>query len=153
MKRTFIWAALAAWTMVVAETGFLTGQIRSGIAEPTTLLFALRHICTPGIGHPSDTRFIGQIDATMAKMMIEMAVTPTGSADTDFVAAMVPHHQGAIEMAEAELQYGRNAQLARIAQEVIVTQQQEIAAMRLAVGQPRAASAPARDQITEAKDL
>jgi uncharacterized protein (DUF305 family) len=48
---------------------------------------------------------------------------------------MVPHHQGAIEMAQAELRHGRNEQLRRIAQEIIVDQTQEIAAMRLAIGQ------------------
>jgi uncharacterized protein (DUF305 family) len=48
---------------------------------------------------------------------------------------MVPHHQGAIDMAIAVLRYGRNAQIRRLAQEIIVTQQQEIAAMRLAVGE------------------
>ena len=42
---------------------------------------------------------------------------------------MVPHHQGAIEMAQAELRYGRNEPLRRMAQEIIVTQLQEIAAM------------------------
>jgi hypothetical protein len=49
---------------------------------------------------------------------------------------MTPHHQGAIDMAQAELRYGRNEQLRRLAQEIIVTQQQEIAVMRLAIGQP-----------------
>ena len=52
-----------------------------------------------------------------------------------FVDLMVPHHQGAIAMALAVLRYGRNAQIRRMAQEIIVTQQQEIAAMRLAVGE------------------
>jgi uncharacterized protein (DUF305 family) len=36
-------------------------------------------------------------------MMIEMGIRPSGDVDTDFVAMMVPHHQGAIEMAQAEL--------------------------------------------------
>ena len=49
---------------------------------------------------------------------------------------MIPHHQGAIDMAVAELRYGKNEQLRRIAQEIIVDQQQEIAAMRLALGEP-----------------
>jgi uncharacterized protein (DUF305 family) len=56
--------------------------------------------------------------------------------DTDFVAMMAPHHQGAIDMAQAELRYGHNEQLRRLAQEIIVTQQQEIVAMRLALGHP-----------------
>jgi len=49
-------------------------------------------------------------------------------------------------MAIAELRYGRNEQLRRIAQEIIVDQQQEIAAMRLALGQPLPPSAPAPTQ-------
>ena len=60
----------------------------------------------------------------------------SGDADADFVAAMIPHHQGAIDMAKDELRHGRNEQLRRLAQEIIVTQQQEITAMRLALGQP-----------------
>ena len=77
-------------------------------------------------------------------MMNEMAVRPTGDVDVDFVAMMVPHHQGAIDMAVTVLRYGRNPQIRRLAQEIIVTQQQEIAAMRLAVGQPlpRSLAAP-----------
>jgi len=67
-------------------------------------------------------------------MMANMTVKPTGDVDRDFVAMMVPHHQGAIDMAQAELRYGHNDQLRRLAQEIVVNQQQEIAVMRLAVG-------------------
>ena len=55
---------------------------------------------------------------------------------------MVPHHQGAIDMALAVLRYGHNERLRRMAQEIIVTQQQEIAAMRLAIGEPLPPSVP-----------
>jgi len=72
----------------------------------------------------------------MAKMIAAMNVAPSGDADADFVAAMIPHHQGAIEMAKAELRHGRNEQLRRLAQEIIVTQQQEIVVMRHAIGEP-----------------
>ena len=68
----------------------------------------------------------------MNKMMADMTIKPTGDVDRDFVAMMVPHHQGAIDMAQAVLRYGHNEQLRRLAQEIVVTQQQEIAAMRLA---------------------
>jgi uncharacterized protein (DUF305 family) len=60
---------------------------------------------------------------------------------------MVPHHQGAIDMAVAVLRHGRNPQIRRLAQEIIVTQQQEIAAMRLAVGQPLPPSQPSPVQV------
>jgi uncharacterized protein (DUF305 family) len=69
-------------------------------------------------------------------MMKAMMAAPSGDVDADFVTMMLPHHQGAIDMAVAELRYGKNEQLKRIAQEIIVDQQQEIAAMQLAIGQP-----------------
>ena len=80
----------------------------------------------------------------MGKMMDGMAVTPSGDVDADFASMMIPHHQGAIEMAVAELRFGRNEKLRRIAQEIIIDQQSEIAAMQLALGRalPPAAAAP-----------
>jgi len=92
--------------------------------------------------------FLAENDAAMTRMMNDMAVKPTGDVDRDFVAMMIPHHQGAIDMAVAVLRYGHNEQLRRLAQEIIVTQQQEIAAMRLAIGEPLPPSAPAPTQPT-----
>jgi hypothetical protein len=80
--------------------------------------------------------FLAENEAAMTKMMAAMDVKPSGDVDKDFVATMVPHHQGAIDMAQAELRHGHNEQLRRLAQEIIVDQTQEIAAMRLALGQP-----------------
>jgi uncharacterized protein (DUF305 family) len=85
---------------------------------------------------PEQTSFFARNSAAMARMMIDMAIEPTGDVDRDFVAMMVPHHQGAIDMAQAELQFGHDQQLLRIAQEIVVEQLQEIAAMRLAIGEP-----------------
>ena len=84
-------------------------------------------------GHDDESAFLAENTAAMSKMMAAMAVKPSGDVDKDFVAAMVPHHQGAIEMAQAQLRHGRNEQLRRIAQEIIVDQAQEIAAMKLAI--------------------
>ena len=84
----------------------------------------------------ADAPFVDLVHAAMSKMMAGMTSQPTGDVDKDFAAWMVPHHQGAIDMAKAELLYGRNVKLRRIAEEIIVTQQQEIVAMRLAIGQP-----------------
>jgi uncharacterized protein (DUF305 family) len=80
--------------------------------------------------------FLAENDAAMTKMMKDMAVKPTGDVDRDFVAMMVPHHQGAIDMAQAELRYGHDARLKRIAQEIIVDQIAQISLMRFAVGEP-----------------
>ncbi len=82
----------------------------------------------------AEAPFLAENVTAMKKMMGDMAVKPTGDVDADFM--MVPHHQGAIDMALAVLRHGRNPQIRRLAQEIIVTQQQEIAVMRLAVGQP-----------------
>ena len=84
----------------------------------------------------SEARFLAANEEAMGKMMADMAAAPTGDIDRDFVAMMVPHHQGAIDMAQIILRYGKNEQLKRLAQEIIVTQQQEIAAMKFAVGDP-----------------
>ena len=73
--------------------------------------------------------------AAISMMIAGMDIKASGDVDRDFVAMMVPHHQGAIDMARTELRRGHNEQLRRIAQEIIVTQQQEIAAMRLGLGQ------------------
>jgi hypothetical protein len=98
----------------------------------------------------NEASFLNENETAMGRMMDGMSVKPTGDVDRDFVAMMVPHHQGAIDMAKAELRYGNNEQLRRIAQEIIVEQQQEIVAMRLALGQPLPPSAPALDQQSPA---
>jgi hypothetical protein len=90
--------------------------------------------------------FLEENEAAMTKMMNDMAAKPTGDIDRDFVAMMSPHHQGAIDMAIIELRYGKNEQLRRIAQEIIVDQMQEIAAMKLAIGEPAADTTPAPTQ-------
>jgi uncharacterized protein (DUF305 family) len=93
------------------------------------------HAATPA-AVSAEAPFLSENQAAMDKMMAGMEIKPTGDPDCDFSAMMIPHHQGAIDMAVAELRYGHNEQLRRIAQEIIIDQQQEIAAMRLAVGEP-----------------
>lgn len=91
----------------------------------------------------AEASFLKENEAAMNTMMAAMAAPPSGDIDRDFVAMMAPHHQGAIDMARIYLRYGANEQLKRLAQEIIVTQQQEIAVMRLAIGeQPLSAPAP-----------
>ena len=102
----------------------------------------------------SEAPFLTENEAAMNKMMTDMMVEPTGDVDHDFVEMMVPHHQGAIAMARAVLRYGHNEQLRRLAQEIIVTQQQEIVAMRLALGEPLPSpvTAPTQSQAMPAFD-
>jgi hypothetical protein len=105
-------------------------------------------MCLPIAPTKAEAPFLAENATAMDRMMTGMAVKPTGDVDADFSAMMIPHHQGAIDMALAELRYGKNERLRRIAQEIIVDQQQEIAAMRLALGQPLPASAAAPTQVS-----
>jgi Domain of unknown function (DUF305) len=100
---------------------------------------------------PDEAPFLAENVSAMTKMMIDMGIRPSGDVDKDFVAMMTPHHQGAIDMAMAELRHGHNERLRRMAQEIIITQQQEIAAMRLAVDQPVAPSVPSPEQLSSAQ--
>jgi Domain of unknown function (DUF305) len=95
-------------------------------------------------GVEAEAPYLAETGRAMKKMMDEMAVKPTGDVDRDFVAMMVPHHQGAIEMAIAVLRHGRNERIRRLAQEIVITQQQEIVAMRLAIGEAATPSIPPR---------
>jgi uncharacterized protein (DUF305 family) len=90
--------------------------------------------------------YLAENVGAMTKMMTDMGIQPSGDIDNDFVSMMTPHHQGAIEMAQAELRYGHNEKLRRMAQEIVVTQQQEIAAMRLALGPPVPPSVPSPNE-------
>src|SRR5260221_11700127 len=82
----------------------------------------------------------------MEGMMPGMKIRPSSDVDRDFVAMMVPHHQGAIDMAEAELSYGHNELLRGLAQKIIPTKEQEIAVMLRALGEPLPASVPSSHQ-------
>lgn len=119
-------------TRILVSTSLLTIVSVSAFAEEIPA-----HQHHEAAASPSDEgAFLQENDVAMVKMMNDMAARPTGDINRDFVEMMIPHHQGAIDMAVAYLRYGDNQQLKRLAQEIIVEQQQEIAAMRIALGDP-----------------
>jgi hypothetical protein len=85
----------------------------------------------------AEASFMSENESAMSEMMTDMMVKPTGDIDRDFVAMMVPHHQGAVDMAQAELKYGHNELLRRLARQIIANRQNEITVMRLAVDDER----------------
>ena len=73
-----------------------------------------------------------ELMAGMDQMHADMhSVVPSGNSDADFVRLMLPHHQGAIDMAKTELLRGKDPQMRRLAQEIIADQQSEIQLMQL----------------------
>jgi uncharacterized protein (DUF305 family) len=105
-----------------------TARFNCSIALVGTLVVTITAAADSG-----ESAFLAENREAMLRMMTGMESPSVGDVDRDFVAMMVPHHQGAIDMARAELRHGRNEQLRRIAQEIIIDQQQEIAVMQLAV--------------------
>jgi hypothetical protein len=85
------------------------------------------------VSQVGETAFLKEDEFALNRMVADMAMKPSGDVDRDFVAMMVPHQQGAIDMAQAVLRYGQNEQLRRLAREIVATRQQEIAAMRRVV--------------------
>lgn len=72
----------------------------------------------------------------MNRMTRDMDVAMTGNSDRDFAAMMIPHHQGAIDMAKVELQFGKDPMLRRMAQDVIAAQEREIEELRAWLARP-----------------
>jgi len=82
-------------------------------------------------GNPASSPADQNFAAGMSKMNNGMADAPmTGNADSDFVGMMIPHHQGAVAMAQTELEYGKDPELRKMARDIIAAQDKEIAQMK-----------------------
>jgi len=73
---------------------------------------------------------VAEYQAAMAVMHKAMDIKYTGNADVDFINGMIPHHEGAIAMAETQLKYGKDETLRSLARDIIRSQRQEIALMK-----------------------
>jgi uncharacterized protein (DUF305 family) len=83
---------------------------------------------------PSHTQAAGPADEAyqdaMQRMHDDMDMAFTGDPDVDFARGMIPHHQGAIDMARAVLEYGRDPQIKKLAVDIIAAQEKEIEFLR-----------------------
>jgi hypothetical protein len=143
VRRSTFFLSIISHATAIAGAVAATAYLTNPSARPQSLADYVLAICAKAAEAP----YLAENVGAMTKMMIDMGIRPSGDVDTDFVAMMVPHHQGAIEMAQAELRHGHNEPLRRMAQEIIVTQLQEITAMRLSLGQPLPPSISSHDQV------
>jgi uncharacterized protein (DUF305 family) len=103
---------------------------------------------TPQLPPPPvpETSFAAQMMQAMDRMHAAMAGAPrTGQPDRDFLAAMIPHHQGAIEMAKAVLLTTNDASIRNLAQSIITEQQSEIELMKRLLGEASTATSSPRE--------
>ena len=91
-------------------------------------------------------------ETAMAKMMKGMMTPMTGKADLDFVQGMMPHHQGAIDMAKVVLQYGRDPEVKKLAEGIVKAQESEIAFMKDWLGKTDQATLAAAPESTKANE-
>jgi len=85
-----------------------------------------------GRHHPStqSKEFASEMHRSMQEMMRGMDVPISSDPDRDFLAMMIPHHQGAVDMARLALVHGRDPLTRQLAEEIIASQQTEIASMQ-----------------------
>ena len=73
------------------------------------------------------------------RMHVQMDVEWTGDVDVDFLQTMIPHHQGAVDMARAVVAHGKDPEVKALAEVIIVAQEQEIVQMRQRIAELNAA--------------
>ena len=119
---------LIAPLIVLAAVAMLTQKYAAHSATSTVPLPTAQAEFTAS----TDKTFDQLMGDAMSVMHKGMHSAPyTGDPDRDFVTMMIPHHQGAIDMAKALLLYGKDPQMRRLAQEIITDQQSEIQLMQL----------------------
>jgi hypothetical protein len=126
-------ASLAAAVVVpLVLAGRMSAESAAGAAaSPVDVI--------PVCGRAADASgpaFYAEVTSANAQMHEGMEIARSGNVDRDFMRMMIPHHQGAIDMALVLLKYGRDEKIRRLAQSIIVEQGQEIAYLRTLLDAP-----------------
>lgn len=122
MKQTNFFQAAAMGAALALSTLAFTASAQAP-ADPA----GMSHAAPADAGASASTQ---AFQAGSEQMMKDMNAPYTGNADKDFVAHMIPHHRGAVSMAQVELKYGKDPEMRKLAQGIIKAQKQEIAFMK-----------------------
>jgi uncharacterized protein (DUF305 family) len=126
--------------------GAIYTQLQKG--GPDTMAGMDHSAMTPASASDSTKAY----EAAMTGMMKAMMTPMTGKPDVDFVQGMIPHHQGAIDMAKVVLQYGKDPEVKKLAEGVVKAQEGEIAFMKDWLGKTDQATLPAAPESTKANE-
>lgn len=122
-------AALLALPFTATASEVRPVEAEKAISTTATGMAPPQHVHVTTSNPTDSASTIGFKDAN-AKMHDGMAIAFTGDADIDFVRGMIPHHQGAIDMARVLLAHGKDAELQKLGNDIIAAQTKEIAQMQ-----------------------
>jgi uncharacterized protein (DUF305 family) len=115
-------------------TRFALAALLLAFANPAAAQHA-GHGAPRAANEPASTREFREANARMHR---DMDIRYSGNADRDFAAGMIPHHQGAIDMARIQLRYGTSPEMRALAEAIIAAQEREIAELRAFLARPPA---------------